>query len=194
MNTDFIDINLLPHTVRPTIGGPAWRRLMLPGLGLLFLSLMLLFGAWRITARNEQALAEQRAALEALGENVQEFSAVSAEVDVLQQQITTLASQTRQLQGDAERVGTENPALAPFLRALVEESLPRMSVTSIVPDGTNRYIVQGEAGSASLVIEYANALRQRGEIRAVTPRSVDDLDDGAGALPGAVRWTLVVER
>jgi hypothetical protein len=61
-----------------------------------------------------------------------------------------------------------------------------------VPGGPNRYIVRGEAGSSALVIDYANALQQREEVRVVTPQSIENA--GGDALPGAVRWTLVVER
>ncbi|MDQ4076058.1 MAG: hypothetical protein M3220_07405 [Chloroflexota bacterium] len=192
MNSDFIDINLLPHPVRPALGGPAWRRLMIPGFLLLLLALALTFGAFLLKIRNDQVLAEQQAEMEAMSEEVRDFSTIMAEVEVLQQQITTLAIQAEQLEADAERVNQENPSLAPFLRVLAETLLPRMSVTGIVASSPARYVVQGEAGSNSLVIEYANALKQRPEIRSVTIRSVEQL--GGDAAPATVRWTIEVER
>jgi hypothetical protein len=192
MSTDFVDINLLPRPVRPALGGPAWRRLMLPGVGLTIFALLLLLGATLIKTRNDQELRQQRAELQVLSQDVQALAIVAAEADVLQEQVTTLAIQAQQLEAEAERVRRENPALTPFLRALVETLLPRMTLTGVVPGGPNRYIVRGEAGSSALVVDYANALQQREEVRAVTPQSIENL--GSTDVPGAVRWTLVVER
>ena len=57
----------------------------------------------------------------------------------------------------------------------------------------NRFLVQGTAGSTALVIQYADLLEQRPEVRKVTPLSIDQLDDD-DAPPGTVRWTLEVQR
>lgn len=192
MHSDFIDINLLPHPVRPALGGPAWRRLMVPGLLALMLAMFLVLGASIVKVRNDRALSEQEAQLARMSGEVRSLSVVLAEVEVLQQQITTLATQAEQLKADAERVNQQNPALAPFLRALHDSLLPRMSITTVVLEERNRYVIQGEAGSNALVVEYANALRRRSDIRQVTPRSIERL--GSDAPPGAVRWTLEVER
>jgi hypothetical protein len=151
---------------------------MLPGVGLTIFALLLLLGATLIKTRNDQDLRQQRAELQVLSQDVQALAIV--------------AIQAQQLEAEAERVRRENPALAPFLRALVETLLPRMTLTGVVPGGPNRYVVRGEAGSSALVIDYANALQQRAEVRLVTPQAIENA--GGDALPGTVRWTLVVER
>ncbi len=192
MSSDFIDINLLPRPVRPALGGPAWRRLMLPGLLLMVGAVALILVATLIKVRNDRALAEQRVQLVTMQQAVQDFSTTMAEVDLLQEQVATLATQAEQLKANAERVERENPSLAPFLAALTETLLPRMSILSIVATSPTQYVVRGEAGSNALVIDYANALKKRPEIRGVTPSSIDQL--GGDAPPGSVRWTLEVER
>lgn len=192
MNADFIDINLLPRPVRPAMGGPIWVRLMVPGILMVALAIFLLLGAAYLKLRNDRILAEQRVALQRTSEEVRDFATLMAEVQVLQQQVTTLATQAQLLEGDAERVGQENPALAPFLSAITESLLPRMKITGLVAQGDNRFILRGEAGSDSLVVSYAQALQKRPEIRSVTPRSVEQI--GGNAPPSAVRWTLEIER
>lgn len=192
MKSEFVDINLLPRAMRPALGGPTWRRLMVPGMMLIIASLALMLGAAVVKVRNDRALAEQRAQLVTMQQGVRDFSTVSAEVELLQEQVTTLATQSERLKADAERVNRQNPPLAPFLAALTDSLLPRMKITSLVAESPSRYIVRGEAGSSVLVIDYANLLKERPEIRAVTPRSVDQL--GGEAPPGTVRWTLEVER
>lgn len=192
MNADFIDINLLPRPVRPAMGGPTWVRLMVPGILMVVLALLLTVGAAYLKLRNDRILAEQRVELQRTSEEVRDFATLMAEVQVLQQQVTTLATQAQLLEGDAERVGQENPALAPFLSAITESLLPRMKITGLVAQGDNRFILRGEAGSDSLVVSYAQALQQRPEIRSVTPRSVEQI--GGNAPPSAVRWTLEIER
>ncbi|MBA3532190.1 MAG: hypothetical protein H0T73_09750, partial [Ardenticatenales bacterium] len=127
-----------------------------------------------------------------LQQNSQSVSSLLTEVERLQQQITTVATQSQQLQADAERVERDNPSLAPFLITLTTTLPPRMRITGIVANGPNRFLVKGEAGSDALVIEYANALKLKPGIRAVTPSSVQQLP--GTDTPGAVTWTLEVER
>jgi Tfp pilus assembly protein PilN len=192
MRADFIDINLLPRPVRATLAGTPWRRLMLPGLMMLVLALLLVLGASLLKVRNDRALAEQRAQLLSAQQGVNDFSTLLTEVKLLQEQVTTLATQAEQLEADAERVERENPSLAPFLRALTETLLPRMTITGIVTEMPDRYIVSGEAGSNALVIEYVNALKRNPQVREVLPRTIERLGDDAP--PGAVRWVLEVAR
>ncbi|MGH2543056.1 MAG: hypothetical protein ACRDIB_09675, partial [Ardenticatenaceae bacterium] len=112
MRSDFIDINLLPRPLRPPLGGAVWRRVMLPGLVMLLLALVLLLGASFLKARNDRTLAEQRAQLVTVQERVRGLSVLLAEVELLQQQVATLATEAEQLEADAERVERENPSLA----------------------------------------------------------------------------------
>lgn len=192
MNAPFIDINLLPRPVRPALGGPTWLRLLVPGLVLLALATLMVLGASLLKVRNDRLIAQQQAEMVALRQAVRDFSVVAAEVEILQQQVTTLATQAQQLEGDAERVNQGNPALAPFLRAITESLPPRMKITGIVARSPTRFLVQGEAGSDSLVVAYVQALERRPEIRSVAPQSVEQV--GGNAPPSAVRWTLEVER
>lgn len=192
MNNDFVDINLLPRPVRPLLAGREWRRVMLPGLALLTIALAVLLGSWLIAARNQRALAAQQAQVEELRRQVVLFTDLMAEVEGLQQQVATLATQAEQLEADAESVRAQNPPFAPFLIALTAPLLPRMELTGMVAGDGNRFLVQGEAGSSALVIEYAALLEQRPEVRKVTPQSIERL--GGSAPPGTVRWTLEVQR
>ena len=191
MNSDFIDINLLrpPQAARV----PAARRPGVAlGLALLGLAFLLLLVAGLIKTRNDRELARQAAQLQAMQQGVRQFSVVMTEVEQLQNQITTLAQQAEQLEADAEQIDLQNPALAPFLGALTGALLPRMEITGIVMLEADRFLVQGEAGSDALVVEYISALRQQPAIREVAPRTVTRA--GGDAAPGAVRWTIEVER
>ena len=192
--TDFVDINLLPRPVRPrkVLVDTRWRWPMIVGLGLMTVALLLLMAAFLQKIRNDRLLNVQRVDLLLAESEMAEFSVTQAEVEVLQEQLSTLAKQVDQLEGDAERVERENPSLAPFLRALIGTLLPRMTITGIVEGADGRFIVQGEAGSNALVTDYVNALNEHPDIGSVTPRSVEQL--GGDAPPGAVRWTLEVER
>jgi hypothetical protein len=194
--TEFVDINLLPRPTRPrgqmVLIENNWRRPLLLGLGLMFVALFLLMAAYLQYLRNDRLLTYQQAELQLVGQQVTDLSVVQAEAEVLQEQLTTLATQADQLEGDAARVEQENPSLAPFLRAMADALLPRMTITGIIEGEAGIFLVQGEAGSNTLVTEYADALGQRPEIRAVAPRSVQQV--GGDAPPGTVRWTLEVER
>lgn len=192
--TDFVDINLLPRPVRPRAVqvDTRWRLPMIVGLGLMTIALLLLMAAFLQKIRNDRLLVHQHEEVELVRPAVEAYAITQAEVDVLQEQLSTLAQQVDQLEGDAERVERDNPSLSPFLRALTGTLLPRMTITGIVEDADGRFIVQGEAGSNALVTDYVNALNEHPDIGAVTPRSVEQL--GGDAPPGAVRWTLEVER
>jgi hypothetical protein len=191
-NTQFVDINLLPKRVRPAVGGAAWARLMAPGILLLVVSTVLVLVSVTLKIQNDRLLAEQRTEMQRRREEVRGFDTLINRVELLREQITILATQTEQLRRDAERVNSENPPLAPFLNAVTSALLPRMRVTGInaQPDGI--YLVQGEAGSDALVVEYIQALQRQPEIQSVTPQLIERL--GGNNPPNAVRWTLEVER
>lgn len=192
MNSQFVDINLLPRPVRAAVGGAAWARLMVPGLILLFLATLLVLVATLLKVRNDRLLAEQRIRLEQTREDIRDLNAVQTEQELLEQQVTDLATQAQQLEGDAERIATNNPPLAPFLQALYSALLPRMEITSIEAEPNNTFIVEGEAGSDALVVAYIQALSDEPGISTVTPLEIEELSDTAA--PGAVRWTLQVTR
>jgi HAMP domain-containing protein len=122
--TDFVDINLLPRPVRPrTIQvDTRWRLPMIVGLGLMTIALLLLMAAFLQKIRNDRLLVRQEDELQDLGTPVAAYAITQAEVEALQEQLSTLARQVDQLEGDAERVERENPSLAPFLRALTGTS------------------------------------------------------------------------
>lgn len=192
MSTDFLDINLLPPQTRSVEQVSTRRRSLFLPLTLFVFSLMILFGMLYLKARNDRILTAQEQEIQQLTLEAQEVDRQQAEIDQLQQQVTSLATQAEQLRADAERVERENPALAPFLQILVSSLPPRMKLTGLVPNGPNRFLLKGEAGSDALVIEYANTLKQHPSIRAVTPSSIQQL--GGSGTPGAVTWTLEVER
>lgn len=192
MNSQFVDINLLPRPIRPSIAGAAWARMMAPGILLLLISTILVLGSVTLKMRNDRLLAEQRQEMQQRREQVGDFSSLMGQVTLLQEQITTLVTQTEQLRGDAERVNAANPPFTPFLRAVNDTLLPRMKLTGIVSQPNDTFLVQGEAGSDALVVSYVQALKQRTEIRSVTPQLVEAL--GGTAAPGSVRFTLVVVR
>jgi hypothetical protein len=191
-NTQFIDVNLLPKRVRPAVGGAAWARLMAPGLFLLVVATVLVLVSVTLKIQNDRLLAEQRAEMQRRSQQVLGFDSLITRVDLLREQITTLATQTEQLRRDAERVNSANPPLAPFLSAVTSALLPRMKVTGINAQADGTYLIQGEAGSDALVVEYIQTLKQQPEIRTVTPQLIERL--GGTAPPNAVRWTLAVER
>lgn len=191
-NTQFIDVNLLPKRVRPAVGGAAWARLMAPGLFLLLVATVLVLVSVTLKIQNDRLLAEQRAELDRRRQMVLGFDSMITRVELLREQITILATQTEQLRSDAERVNSANPPLAPFLSAVTSALLPRMKVTGINAQPNGVYLVQGEAGSDALVVEYIQILKQQPEIRTVTPQLIERL--GGSAPPNAVRWTLEVER
>lgn len=191
-NTQFIDVNLLPKRVRPAVGGAAWARLMAPGLFLLLVATVLVLVSVTLKIQNDRLLAEQRTEMQRRRQEVLGFDSLMTRVTLLQEQITTLATQTEQLRRDAERVNSDNPPLAPFLNAVTSALLPRMRVTGINAQSDGNYLIQGEAGSDALVVEYIQTLKQQPEIRNVTPQLIERL--GGTAPPNAVRWTLEVER
>jgi hypothetical protein len=191
-NSQFIDINLLPRRVRPIVKGSAWARMMAPGILLLAVATVLVLGSVTLKIQNDRILAEQRTEMQRRREDVRGFDALMSRVELLREQITTLATQAEQLRRDAERVNSANPPLAPFLNAITSSLLPRMKVTGInaQPDGV--FLVQGEAGSVALVVEYIQILKQQPEISRVTPQLIERV--GGNAPPNTVRWTLIVER
>jgi hypothetical protein len=191
-NTHFIDINLLPRRVRPLVTGSAWARMMAPGILLLVVATVLVLASVTLKIQNDRILAEQRTEMQRRREDVRGFDTLISRVELLREQITTLATQTEQLRRDAERVNSANPPLAPFLDAVTSSLLPRMKVTGINARPDRVFLVQGEAGSDALVVEYIQVLKQQPEISSVTPQLIERL--GGGAPPNAVRWTLIVAR
>lgn len=195
MNSEFIDINLLPQPVKPASEGLARLRRMAPGLLLLVLAVMLVIAGSLLNEKNKSQLEEQESKLEITRQRILEFSAVMAEVEILQQQINTLATQAEQLEEDAKRISEQNASLAPIIRAITIALLPRMSLTGfVVEDMSDRVdvlVVQGEAGSQSLVLSYIAALKEQPEINSVHIRSIEQLK--GDAPPSAVRWVLEVK-
>ena len=191
MSAEFVDINLLPRPARVPMGGAAWQRRLLPGLVALLLAVLFLGGALLIKGRNDRLIAAQQADVLRTQQEVATLAGVLAEVEVAKQQVETLARQSEQLEADAHAVARNNRAFSPLLQTLTESLLPRMRLTALVEEQPGRFRVQGEAGSTALVSEYVNALRGRPGIGRVTPQSVEQLS--GTALPGTVRWILIVE-
>lgn len=191
MNSEFIDINLLPQTTRRRLGGVVWIRRMVPGLILLCLAAILVLGSSVMKMRNDRELMEQRIEMQTMQQSIRDFSVVLTQVELLQQQIRTFSNHAQQLEQDAIRVQRENPSLAGFLRIVTDTLLPRMTLTGFVVEGPNHFVIRGEAGSPALVLSYIERLKARSEIRVVTTRSVEQVK---GALvPTAVRWTIEIE-
>ncbi|MCB0077672.1 MAG: hypothetical protein KDD73_09625 [Anaerolineales bacterium] len=192
MSSSFIDINLLAGSRRGALQQTMWQRMVLPGLVVLALALLLVIGTSLLKLRNDRRIVEQRVELQAVSEEVRTMSSVMAEVWALQEQVTLLASQARELRDDAAQVEGRNVAVAPFLDLIQSTLLPRMEITAIAGTSPTTYVVQGTAGSDLLVIDYANQLRESDQVREAVLRSVESL--GEDALPGSVRWTIEVER
>jgi len=191
MNSEFIDINLLPQTTRRTLGGVVWIRRMVPGLILLCLAAILVLGSSVMKMRNDRELMEQRIEMQTMQQSIRDFSVVLTQVELLQQQIRTLSSYAQQLEQDAIQVQRENPSVAGFLRMVTDTLLPRMTLTGFVVEGANRLVIRGEAGSPALVLSYIERLKARSEIRVVTIRSVEQVK--GSLVPTAVRWTIEIE-
>lgn len=191
MNSEFIDINLLPQTARPTLGGAVWIRRMIPGLILLCFAAILLLASANMKRRNDRQLTQQRIEMQTMQQSIRDFSVVQTQVELLQQRVRTLSSYAEQLEQDAIRVERENPSVANFLRIVTDSLLPRMTLTGFVVEGPNRFVIRGEAGSPTLVLSYIERLKARSEIRVVTTRSVEQVKESL--IPTTVRWTIEIE-
>ncbi len=193
MNSEFIDINLLPRPVKPASETLARLRRMAPGLLLLVLAVMLVIAGYLLMLNNSQQLAKQEEQIDTTRQRILQFSAVMAEVEILQQQINTLATQAEQLEGDAKRLEEQNSSLAGVMAAITNALLPRMSLSGFVASDMshNLLVVQGEAGSRSLVLSYISSLKEQPEIESVHIRSIEQLK--GDAPPSAVRWILEVK-
>ncbi|MGB0385322.1 MAG: hypothetical protein ACPGWR_10910 [Ardenticatenaceae bacterium] len=191
MNSQFIDINLLPKPVRPPLAQTIWVRRMVPGLILLCLAAILVLSAILIKRRNDRQLSQQRIEMENKKQDIREFSFTITQVELLQQQINTLLKHAEQLEQDAIRIERENPSLASFLRIVTDTLLPRMTLTGFVVEGPKRFVIQGEAGSPALVVSYVESLKAQPRIRTVTARSIEQI--GGDGAPTAVRWTIEIK-
>ena len=191
MNSEFIDINLLPQPVPPSAGGTVWVRRMVPGLILLCLAAILVLTATLVKRHNDRELLDQRIDMQNMQQSIRDFSVIITQIELLQQQIRTLVTHAEQLEQDATRIERQIPSVAGFLRMGTDALLPRMTLTHFVVEGPNRFVIEGEAGSSALVLSYIEILKTLPEIRTVRPRSVEQL--GGDSPPTAVRWTIEIQ-
>jgi Tfp pilus assembly protein PilN len=149
-----IDINILPSQYRrqaislqqrlTELGGVV----LLAGLGVLLLTLN---GVQAQTVEQADQLAVLKAELAKPPTDQVDLAA-------LQQQIDDLRAETARLRAESQSLGAGQPSRAAGLAIAVEAVIPGVTLASITQNGST-YNVSGEAGSQSIVLEYARALQ-----------------------------------
>ncbi len=179
------DVNLLPSTERLWDGKAerfAWA-LLLVGWLLFLLALVVniqsanalralearAVGVRREAAQAEQQLAQREARLQEIVETLRHVNRLETELDALRRQ---------------------GPPFSQILEDIRAALPPRVSVHSIQTQ-ESRVVVEGEAGSPSLVIEFVRALREEGTATNVVVDRIEhrDLD----ASPSTVYFRLILE-
>lgn len=181
------DINLRPSAGRAW--GETWKRterlawgLLLAGWMLLFLLLLLNIQSTRALRAFEAQVVEARREAVAAEQRLAQREARLREIVEILRRLNHLESQVA--------LRHQTPPFAQILESIRIALPPRVTVETIRTEG-EQIIVEGEAGSSSLVVEFVRALEEHGTATRVT---VDQIEHrNSDASPFVVYYRLILE-
>nr|WP_290668531.1 PilN domain-containing protein [Ardenticatena sp.] len=158
MTTEFPDINLTNATSRAK---RTWHSSQSPRTilwGVILVGLVLILPLAIVKVYNERQLSRLREAVETERARIEETESLLTEYETLVTSIHTTLENAVRLERLADAVEREGEAFSNVLQAITTALPPRVSLTSVV-ETDDAIIVQGEAGSASLALEFARTLQ-----------------------------------
>lgn len=200
MRAAFPDINLLPSEQRRDRlrSTRAWRMTgILFILATLSLVPLILVRSYNMNAVEELAKQVQQQRREAA-----HVEGLLAEREQTLRELTAILRRTDTFENQAAQLARAGPPISLSLHAIDEVLPPRVTVIAIYDQGAFLRL-RGQAGSASLVVEFAQTLEAAsGGQRVVIERlstvgdNVDQLDPerSVDAPPGAVEFVLTMEK
>lgn len=182
------DINLRPSAGRPW--GETWKRTERLAWGLLFAGWMLLFLLFLLNIQSTRALrALEAQVVEARREAVAAEQQLAQRETRLREIVETLRRLNR-LENEAVLLQHQTPPFTQILESIRVALPPRVTVETIRAEG-EQIIVEGEAGSPSLVVEFVRALEEHGTATRVT---VDQIEHrNRDTSPFVVHYRLILE-
>jgi Tfp pilus assembly protein PilN len=166
-----IDVNVLPAQYRKAVISLRQTLLALGGitvlavLGVLFMALS---AAQEQTAAKEAELAQNKAALANTPAN-------TVDVTTLQKQIDEMRIAAAQLRAESQSLSADLPSRTEGLARAIQLVSPGVVLTSITNNGSI-YQVSGQAGSQTIVLDYANTLKKSNTWRIVRVVSMLNTD------------------
>jgi len=187
VQVDFLDLNLLPEQ-RPK------RRGVTPSgwLGWLLVAFAVatLIPLWQLQRSGNQRVQELQRTLGFVRSQVRRADDLLAERDMLQRSLRETTDQIEQLERQRSILEANQSNVTAELTAVLDALPPRARLESLAREGKTIKI-EGSAGSASLVLDYARSLQELGLFRRVNVISLDRKKDDP--LPTAVTFVIEIE-
>jgi hypothetical protein len=165
------DVNVLPPSYRP-------RRISLRTALLVVLVAVLLVGLIPVYSMLREATEQTGDVEDRLAIAGRVLAAIEGEQSGLletEERIQEVQSEIDQLAGEFGVIGQESPLRSDAVAAAVGHLVPRIHIDSIVQI-EDTVVLQGEAGSQALVLDYSNALLTSGEFANVRILSMVNAD------------------
>ncbi|RME10180.1 MAG: hypothetical protein D6802_10040 [Ardenticatenia bacterium] len=191
MATEFPDINLTAPSSR---AARTWQSASAPerlGGLLIIAGLVVLVALFLVKQSNDTQLSRLRDAVEAERARAQEVETLLAEYETLTTHIHTTLETAIRLERLADAVEREGTPFSTVLEAVATALPPRVSITNLT-ETDDALIIEGEAGSASLALEFARALQTDPTWKRVR---LEKLEEGVpNGPPTAVNFRLRLEK
>ncbi len=191
MTTEFPDINLTNATSRAK---RTWHSSQSPRTilwGVILVGLVLILPLAIVKVYNERQLSRLREAVETERARIEETESLLTEYETLVTSIHTTLENAVRLERLADAVEREGEAFSNVLQAITTALPPRVSLTSVV-ETDDAIIVQGEAGSASLALEFARTLQTQPFWKRVRLEKIEE--NVPDAPPSAVVFHIRLEK
>lgn len=173
MATEFPDINLTNRTPRTERAWPSSQSPQSILWSVILLGLVLILPLIVVKGYNDRQLSRLRAAVETERARAQEAEALLAEYETLTTHIHTTLENAVRLERLADAVEREGPAFSSLLHAITQAQPPRVHITAITATD-DTLLVEGEAGSASLALEFARALQTQPHWKRVRLQKIEE--------------------
>lgn len=191
MQSTVPDINLLPPEYRSAtirVGRISILLFMLALLSLLPLLLVRSYNQNAVASLEEQVNVQRREASRV--ENM------LAQREATLEEITTLLQRADVLERRSAELERAGPQISASFR-VINQALPPRVTLLVIQDQGGQLLIRGRAGSSSLVVEFAQELKTRGdggrvvvdEMQQVSP----EIADAQGLPPSTVLFRLIME-
>lgn len=191
MQTTVPDINLLPSEYRSTTIRVGRISILLFMLALLSLLPLLL-----VRSYNQNAVADLEEQVSAQRSEASRVESMLAQREATLEEITTVLQRADVLERRSAELERAGPQISASFRAINEALPPRVTLLAIQEQDT-QLLIRGRAGSSSLVVEFAQELKTRGDGRQVVidemQQVTSELAEAQGLPPTTVLFRLTME-
>lgn len=190
MQAEFPNINLLPYAYRSRVLRVGRLSLLLFILAVVSLVPLLL-----VRTYNNRAIADLATEVRQQRREASQVENLLAQRETTLEEITTVLKRADTLEQRAAELARRGAPVSSSFQVIRDALPPRVALVEIEDQGTRVRII-GQAGSASLAVEFAQSLEDAGHTVVVeqmqqVPATAADATD---VPPDAVTFTLIMEK